>query len=91
MKNRDSTGESVSKIIRQLPEYWAELKTADSVGRSNKKEFATFGVDVSVILRNGEKIADAVITEQFDSVPRIAYRIKYDVESKKVISIKKQY
>jgi hypothetical protein len=90
-KKKDSTVDSVAKIIQQLPEYKAEQKRVDSIGGTNKKELAQFGVGVLVVLSNENKIADAVITEDLDTVRKIAYRIKYDVELKKVISIKKQY
>jgi hypothetical protein len=87
----NATTDSVAKIIQQTPEYKAEQKRVDSIAFTNTKKFGQFGVGVTVALDDGNKIADVFITEDLDTIHKLAYRIKYDVEFKKVISIKKQY
>jgi hypothetical protein len=86
-----SAGDSITKIIQQLPEYRAEQKRVDSIRRYNTKSFAQFGVGVTVAVTERNKIARVVITDDLDTEHLVAYLIEYDLELKKVISIKKQY
>lgn len=88
---KPSASDSISKIIKLLPEYKAEQKRIDSIAAQDTASSGQFGVSVTIAVSDESKIADVIITEELNNVQKLAYLIKYDIQLKKIISIKKQY
>jgi hypothetical protein len=95
-ERKPTIADTIIRIVNQFPEFMEVQRNADSLQLASHSTDGKYNAGVSVAIKykdNGEianKIADVSITEQFDTVVKVIYAIKYDMELKKIISFKKE-
>jgi hypothetical protein len=93
---KQNIGDSITKVIQMLPEYRVVQRNADSLQMASKSINGKYNAGISVAIEykdDGEianNIANVLVTEQCDTVTKLIYTIKYDIKSKKIVSIKKE-